>query len=102
MTNSYKKGYRGEKEMRELCEKQGFDVTWHNEDPDKPDLTFNGLTCEVKYKKSVPKSIYKWINKDKADCLAVKRVEGRGKAPRKWLITMRLEDFFKILKENQR
>jgi len=103
VTNSYKKGYKGEKDWRELCEKNGQEIIWNNEDPDYPDVTINHswkiLKSEVKSRKAVPKSIYKWLDEKDANILASRRVEGRGHPARDWLVTMRAELFFEMLEE---
>jgi len=103
MSNSKKKGYIGEYNLRKLAEKMGYDVVWHNEDPEKPDMSLmkNGveLVVECKYRKSVPKTIYDYINQDESsNCVIMKKIgpKNRGK---KWLVVMELEDFDKIIEE---
>lgn len=100
-STSRSKGYRGEKSWRDLCEQKGFNAKWLAEDPELPDTEVAGLSVEVKYRKSVPVSIYKWLTEKHADALAMKRVEGRGKKPRPWLVTMTSDLFFKLLNDNE-
>ena len=98
---SRSKGYRGEKAARELLKRLGYKVTWHNEDPDLPDLTAekNGipLLTEVKFRAGVPKTIYKYLNQDDSSDLAlVKRVSNKDRG-RPWLVIMDLDTFDEII-----
>lgn len=94
---SRNKSYRGEKEFRDLAKEKDLYITWHNNDPKLPGVTVEGLTGEIKYRKSVPKTPYKWLEQDDADFIAMKRVEGQGKPARDWLVLLRLDDFWELM-----
>ena len=91
---SRKKGWRGEYEFRKMCEEAGMKVVWHAEDPNLPDLSINGGSCEVKFGSHVPKKFYKWLKDKNASLLAVRRVSSKErKLP--WLLIIRAKDFIK-------
>ena len=95
---SYRKGYLGEYKARKLLEKMGYKVVWQKEDPNKPDIRVvakkhpNGIDkipvgkdYEVKYRSSIPKSIYRWLEEKGADVLLVKRVNKKDGRSYPWL-----------------
>jgi hypothetical protein len=96
---SRNKGYRGEKEFRDKMDKEGLHVVWQAEDPRKPDVSLENLDIEIKYRKSIPKCIYEWLEEKSADGVAMKRVEGRGKMSYPWVVCLRLEKFVSLLAE---
>lgn len=92
---SRRKGYIGEWSFRKLCKNSGFWTVWHNQEREKPDLTFlDDTTCEIKYSAVVPKKIYDWLKEKNPDILALKRVI-RGES-NEWIIVMKLKDYFKL------
>lgn len=86
------KGYLGEYEWRKLVESAELPIIWHNEDPNRPDTTVAGLTCEVKRGSHIPKTIYDWLEYQEADILAVRRDR------KEWLVVVRADLFLKMLK----
>lgn len=95
---SRRKGYIGEYNFRKLCKNHGFWTVWHNQEREKPDLTFmDNTTCEIKYSSVVPIRFYKWFEEKKPDILATKRVV-RGEPTRNWLITMKATEYFRLRK----
>lgn len=89
---SRNKGYIGEYNARKLLEKMGREVTWQAEDPNKPDLLVDGENIEVKYRASVPKCLYQWLEEKGADTLMIKRVNKKDGRSYPWLIVRKLDD----------
>ena len=89
---SRNKGYRGELAARKFLEKKGFAVEWLAEDPSKPDLRVEGEYWEIKYRASVPKCIYDWLEEKNADCLMVRRVNKKDGRSYPWLLIYSLEE----------
>ena len=93
---SRQKGYIGEYKARKLLENLGYEVTWQAEDPKSPDLGVSredwvsGERWEVKYRASIPKCLYKWLEEKGADTLMVKRVSKKDGRSYPWLIVRRL------------
>ena len=86
---SRRKGYIGEKEFRDLCAESELKCVWTNEDPDEADVRVNGMKTEIKYRKTVPKSCYDWLNQDKSDLLAMRRIGTKaGDKGNEWLMVM--------------
>ncbi|MCF7886521.1 MAG: hypothetical protein K9M80_08500 [Candidatus Marinimicrobia bacterium] len=103
MTNSRKKGYIGEKKIRDYLKQNQYSVVWHNESPTLPDLTLKKneieLKAEIKYQASVPKFLYKTLNQDEtSDIGIVKRVSNQDRG-RPWLVIMELDTFDEIIKQ---
>ena len=84
---SRSKGYRGEKQFRDMCADAELKCIWCAEDPDHPDVKVNGYRVEVKYRAGVPQSPYDWLHEKKADMVAMKRVSKTDKG-REWLMVM--------------
>lgn len=99
--SSRRKGYRGEYKARKLLKKKKLKPVWQAEDPTKPDVRSEELKreIEIKYRKSVPKSIYKWLKEKDADILMCKRVKRGESNP--WLVVMDFDSFVSILKEQE-
>lgn len=89
---SRNKGYIGEYKARKFLESKGFVVEWLAEDPSKPDLKVEGEYWEVKYRASVSKQIYDWLEEKNADCLMVKRVNKKDGRSYPWLLIHSLEE----------
>jgi len=98
---SLRKGKRGEYLIRKLLEQHNIEVVNQAEDKYKPDIRIQykdlSLDGEVKYRSSVPKCIYDWINEKRADCLIMKRISSKDKG-NDWLVVMRVDLFTKLLK----
>ena len=88
---SRNKGYIGEYKARELLKEMGYDPVWQSEDPKKPDLRVNWEDWEIKYRASVPKCLYQWLEEKGADVLLVKRVNKKDGRSFPWLIIRKLE-----------
>jgi hypothetical protein len=91
----------GEYQARKLLEDMGYRVTWQAEDQKKPDLHVvvprggkkeKALSLpieqdwEVKYRSSVPKCLYDWLEEKDADALLVKRVNPKDNRSYPWLV----------------
>lgn len=100
--SSRNKGYRGEYRARKLLKATGLKPVWQAEDPSKPDIHSRKLerNIEVKYRKSVPKTIYKWLKEKAADLLMIKRVKRGESNP--WLVVMEYNTFTSLLKEKEK
>ncbi|MCD5384868.1 MAG: hypothetical protein LRZ94_00950 [Candidatus Pacebacteria bacterium] len=96
-SQSLKKGKKGEYLFRKLCEKYGFNVVNQAEDKNKPDIRFEHLECEIKYRKNISKKLYDWLEEKQADILAVKRISKKDRN-RDWLIVIPFEKFIKLFK----
>jgi Holliday junction resolvase len=94
------KGVKGEREFDVLAQENGCTVARHNKDPNLPDMTLDKLTCEVKYRKNVPKAVYDWLEQDGADVVAMRRIS-TGDRGKPWLVVMRAGLFFELM-ENRR
>lgn len=91
---SRRKGKVGERKARKLLRKLGYIVQWTAFE-DKPDLYVEARYAdgearlinqhwEIKYRKNIPLSIYRWLSEKGADVLLVKRVK-KGEGPYPWL-----------------
>ena len=91
---------KGEREFDLIAQENGCTVLRHNEDPDAPDMTLDDITCEVKYRSTVPKAVYDYLEQDGADVAAMRRISKteRGNG---WLVVMRAGLFFELA-ENRR
>jgi hypothetical protein len=95
---SRRKGYRGEKEIRDIISERLLTCVWQAEDPKKPDIRVENLDGEVKYRASVPQCIYKWLDEKHADFLAVRRISKTDRGKR-WLAVCDMNLFLDLLED---
>ena len=98
MVRSYNKGWRGEKIVRDMFKEAGLEVKWHNNDSYLPDLSVEGLLCEVKFGLKVPKTIYKWLDKNGSHICMMKRVSKKERGD-KWLMVIPADIGIEFLKD---
>lgn len=98
--NSKQKGARGEREVRDLLIRFGYDARRGQQfagNPDSPDVISNleGIHIEAKFVESL--NLYKAFEQAERDCGGKCPTVWHRKTRSPWLITMKAEDFLAML-----
>lgn len=97
---SLRKGKVGEYKARKYLESLGHVVVVQAEDANAPDFRivkgmYGGYNLdenwEVKYRSSIPKCLYDWLEEKSADALVIRRVNKKDGRSWPWLIVRKLE-----------
>lgn len=105
--NSRSKGARGERAFRDLLREQGFDAIRGQQfkgGTDSPDVNCHSLPSlhfEVKVGAQIPVMIYDSVSQCVRDCGGKIPVTAMKRDYADWLIVMRAEDWFSMLKETE-
>ena len=101
MTNSKKKGVRGERELANKLKEYGYECRrgqqYCGANGDADVVGLEGIHCEVKRVERL--NIYDAISQAKADAKDVLPTVFHRKDRCEWLVTMTLEDWIKLYKE---
>lgn len=102
MVNSRRKGAAGEREWANLLKSEGYDARRGQQfagSPDSPDVVCESLPIHWEVKRVQSLNIEKAMEQAEGDAGSDKLpAVAHRKNKQKWCVTMRAEDFFRLLK----
>jgi Holliday junction resolvase len=103
MVNSRQKGARGERQWAARCRDEGFDARrgqQYSGNPDAPDVVCHDIPwCHFEVKVVERLNLQAAMDKAKDDCGDKAPVVAHKRNRHEWLVTMRAEDWFKLVRE---
>lgn len=102
MVNSKQKGNRGEREFSGICRKHGYEARRSQQYCGQAgDADVIGLpNVHVEVKRVERLNIYDAIDQAKRDSKDEMHIVAHRKDRHRWLVTMEVEDFFRLYKES--
>lgn len=105
MINSKKKGSAGERDWRDQLRQEGYTARRGQQfsgSPDSPDVVCEELdkTIHFEVKRTERLNLYDAMTQAKADCGSKMPVVAHRRNHSEWLVVMRAEDWFKMLRNS--